>query len=349
MEIEQNIWGFTEEGEAIILYTMQNPDGSYVKLTNIGASVVAIGVPDKDGNIVDVALGYPDFIGYLNDGVSMGKSVGRFANRIAKGKFTLEGKEYTLAKNNGINHLHGGIKGFGSRLWQSRTEVNRVVFSYVSIASEERYPGEVGVEAVYDWDENHELEITYYAKSDSTTIINLTNHVYLNLKGDSCGDILSHILQLNASQYLETDNGSVPTGKYIDVEGTPMDFREEKVVGKDIEQNYSALNIGKGYDHCWVVDGWQKGKMCDVGYMYEPSTGINVDIKSTQPGVQVYTGNYLEGAGVSKVGKEYDNRDGIAIECQGFPDSINHDNFPSPVLYPDDMYEQHIIYKFSVK
>lgn len=350
MDIEQEILGFTEDGNSLVLYIMTNESGARVRLLNVGATIVSIEVPDKDGNLVDVCLGYKMANHYLTESAAMGKSVGRYANRIALGKFSLNDVNYTLATNNGVNHLHGGPKGFQSRVWTSRVETNRVVFSYVSAPGEEGFPSELGVEAVYDWSDDNELEITYYAKSeDGDTIVNLTNHAYFNLNGESSGSVLEQQLKLNCSKYLPTDNTQIPTGEFADVKGTPMDFLNSKELGSDIETDFEALKIGAGYDHAWAIDGWEKEKMCDVGELYSKESGISMSIKTTQPGVQIYTGNWLAGCGESKKGRIYQNRDGVAIECQNFPDSPNKPQFPSPVLKQGDVYEEHIVYKFSIK
>lgn len=347
--IEQNIWGFTPEGEAVVLYTMTNSGGASVQLTNIGASVVSVRVPDRSGKLDNVVLGYADFNSYFHDGPYMGKTVGRFANRIAYGRFTLDGKTYHLNQNNGGNHLHGGPMGFANRIWNSRVETDRVVFSLFSPDGDEKYPGDLWVEAVYDWNDACELEITLFAKSETPTIVNLTNHSYFNLRSEQAGGgaMLEQELQLNASRFLATDARQIPTGEYAPVVGTPMDFTSPKPLGRDIEADYEPLRIGAGYDHCWVVDDWEKGKLCDVGALSDAVSGRRMVIRSTQPGVQIYTGNWLKGCPPGPEGQEIENRDGVAIECQGFPDSPNIPEFPSPVLRPDDVYEQTIIYHFQ--
>lgn len=350
MNIEQQAVSFTEAGEAIVVYTMTNKSGARVRVINVGAAIVSIEVPNKDGELVDVALGFKMPEAYLTESAAMGKSVGRYANRIANGKFELNGVQYTLATNNGPNSLHGGPTGFQYRVWTSRVETDRVVFSYVSAPNEENFPSELGVEVVYDWSDDNELEITYYAKSeDGDTIVNLTNHSYFNLNGESNSDILDHVLQFNCSKYLPTDQSQIPTGELADVAGTPMDFTYPKALGAEIEADFEALKIGAGYDHCWVVDGWESGKMCEVGSLYGPQSGIVMEIKSTQPGAQLYTGNWLKGCGTSKSDHVYENREGVAIECQNFPDSPNKPDFPSPILRKGDTYKETIIYKFSTK
>lgn len=349
MEIEQNVWGFTPEGEAIILYTMRNAHGGEVKLTNIGASIVSVVVPDKEGNMADVALGYQDPNSYFYDGPAMGKTPGRYANRIANGTFVLDGIEYRLPINNGPNHLHGGPEGFANKLWAGRVEVNRIVFSFISPDQDQGYPSEISVEVVYDWNDDYELEITYLAKSKESTVVNLTNHAYFNLAGEDSGSVLNHTLKLNSDNYLPTDNTQIPTGEIAPVEGTPMDFRVAKALGEDIDADFEALKIGAGYDHCWVINDYSKGRMNEVGELYDAQSGRLLTISSTQPGVQVYTGNYLKGSAAAKGDRKYDNRDGVAIECQGFPNAPNQPNFPSQRLDPDQTYKEQITYKFSVR
>lgn len=347
--IEQQIWGFTPEGEAVILYTMTNSKGEQVKLSNIGAGIISITVPDRAGNMANVTLGYDNFMSYFGDGPCMGKTPGRFANRIGRGLFTLDGVEYRLACNNGPNHLHGGPTGFANRLWTGRVETDRVVFSYLSPSGEENYPGDLSVEVCYDWNDDAELEMTYYAKTSAKTVVNLTNHAYFNLRGEDAGPgaMLDQELQLDAVNFLWYDNGCVPTGEFTPVKGTPMDFTSPKPIGKDISADYEPIKIGAGYDQCWVVDGYEKDKLTHCGYLFDPVSGRRMDISSTQPGVQVYTGNWLQGSPRSISGKYYENRAGVALECQGFPDSPNKPEFPSSVLEPGDTYKETIIYKFS--
>ncbi|MDR0955330.1 MAG: galactose mutarotase [Rikenellaceae bacterium] len=349
MDIEQQVWGFTPEGEAVILYTMTNASGAYVKLTNLGATIVAVGVPDRAGKIADVALGYNNFTDYAFDGNYFGKTVGRFANRIAEGRFTLDGKTYRVAVNNGRNHLHGGIKNFGEVIWEGRVEKNRVVFGYVSPDGDEGYPANLGVEVIYDWSNDCELEITYLAKSDAPTLVNLTNHVYFNLSGEGSGDILSQVLQMNASRYLPTDDGSIPLGEPAPVAGTPMDFTSPKPIGRDIDStDFEQIRFGSGYDHFWVIDGWEPGKLVQAARVSDPASGRRLEVLTTQPGFMFYSGNHLGGSGHTKSGVPVAPRSGYAIECQYYPDSPNRPEYPSVVLNPDDTYEQHILFRFGV-
>ncbi len=349
MEIRQEIWGISESGEPIIRYTMTNVHGESVVLCNYGGAVVELNVRDKDGSIADVVLGYDRWESYISDGPYMGKSVGRYANRIARGRFELDGKEYRLAVNNGPNSLHGGPTGIANRVWGARVEGNRVVFNYLSASGEEGFPGELHIEVCYDWDDDANLIITYFARSDQNTVISLTNHSYFNLMGHASGSILdTHSLQLNCHKWLPTDNTQIPTGKLDDVSGTPMDFLNPVVVGSRINDDYEPLKIGAGYDHCWAVDGYEDGsKILPVGELYCQQSGRRMSISSSLPGVQIYSGNWLGGSPQGKGGVEYVDRGGIAIECQAFPDSPNKPEFPSTVLQAGSIYEVAIVYSFS--
>lgn len=347
MEIEQQVWGFTPEGEAIILYTMRNNTGASVQLTNIGASIIAINVPDKNGNMADVALGYKEPLSYFSDSPFMGKIAGRYANRIANGVFTLDGKEYRLAQNNGINHLHGGVKGFSNRLWESSVEGDNVVFKLTSEDGDQGYPAELHAEIVYSWDEKCRLSIRLLAKSDAPTIVNLTNHAYFNLAGENSGSVLGQTLVLNSDLYLPTDSTLIPTGAKDEVAGTPMDFRSAKPLGEDIDADFDAIKFGAGYDVCYVVNDWNKGIMGYAGTLADPISGRTMRIESTQPAVQIYTGNFLQGAPNGKSGRPYLNRDGVAIECQGMPDAPNKPQFPSQRIDKGELYDQSIVYAFS--
>ncbi|MDR2886051.1 MAG: galactose mutarotase, partial [Rikenellaceae bacterium] len=292
MTIEQNIWGFTEDGEAVVLYTLRNASGAEVRLTNIGAAIVGVTVPDKAGNMKDVCLGYPDWKSWFHDGPAMGKTPGRYANRIALGRFTLDGVQYQLACNNGPNALHGGPNGFHNRLWTGRVETDRVVFSYLSADGEEGYPGELGAEVVYDWDDDYNLEITYFARSNAATVVNLTNHAYFNMAGEDAGSVQDNTLKIYATHWLPTDDTQIPTGEIAPVAGTPMDFTRAKPIGRDIEADFGALKIGHGYDHCWMVDNYKErgeldSRLRDVALLADPASGRSLLVRSTQPAAQV--------------------------------------------------------------
>lgn len=350
MEIEQNIWGFTAEGEAIVLYKMTNAGGASVKLTNIGATVVSVEVPDRDGRLANVALGYDDFKSYFGDGPCMGKTVGRFANRIRGAKFTLDGVEYRLSANcsEGRHHTHGGgINGFANKIWESRVETDRVVFSLFSPDGDQGYPGDLNAEVVYDWSDDCELEITYYAKTTAPTIINLTNHSYFNLQGEDRPGAMDQLLQINGSKYLRYDADCVCTGELVDVKGTPMDFSEPKALSAEIDADYEPLRFGSGYDQSWAIDGYEKGKLSEAGVLYDPQSGRRMRIRTTQPSIHIYAGNYLEGCPQSISGHPYGRRAGVAIECQAYPNSPNCPGFPSTVLRPGEIYNEKIVFRFE--
>lgn len=349
MEIEQKVWGMTPDAEPIVLYTMTNSKGESIALSSLGAGVVAINVKDRNGVIDDVALGYGEAMSYMGDGPCMGKTPGRFANRIAKGSFTLNGKEYQLAVNNGPNHLHGGPKGFCNRVWEGRVETNRVIFSLHSADGDENYPGALYVEVVYDWNDQSEMEVTLLARGDSDTIVNLTNHTYLNLAGHNSGSVLDEELQLFASRYLPSDETLIPTGSFDRVEGTPMDFTSPKRIGTDIKEDFPALKNGKGYDNSYIIDNWEAGKMNRACRLHDPKSGRTLEMSTTQQIVHIYTGNWLAGSPLNKAGRNYNDYDGIAIECQAMPDAPNQPNFPSVVLKAGELYEHHIVWKFSAE
>ena len=347
MDIEQKVAGFTPEGDAVIVYTMRNSKGGEVELCHMGAAMVGIRVPDREGHIDDLALGYENRMDYVTEGPCMGKVPGRYANRIAKGHFELDGKEYHLAINNGPNALHGGPTGFHKSLWEGRVEENRVVFAIDSPDGHEGYPSDLYVEAVYDWDDDNRLELTLLAQTNGATVINLTNHAYFNLAGAGNGDIKGHTLRLNASHYLPTDQTLVPTGELRSVEGTPMDFRTAKPIGRDMEKQFDALLFGKGYDNCWPIDGFSEGKVQEAALLADPTTGRTMRVLTDQPSVQVYTGNWLSGCPMGKGGKRYGDYSGVAIECQGYPDAPNKPHFPSQVLRKGERYERHIVFEFG--
>ena len=348
MKINKEIWGKTPCGEEILLYTIQNEKGAFVRLSSVGAGIVSIVVPDKDGKLADVVLGYPDPMSYFADGPCAGKCPGRFANRIALGKFTLNGVEYTLPINNGPNHLHGGPAGFQNKVWESRIEGDAVEFMYFSEDGEAGYPGNLKVVARYEWSEDNALKLFLTARTDKDTVVNLTNHAYFNLNGEGNGDILSHELKLNASVYLPTDDTLIPVGEPDPVAGTPMDFQEFKKIGAEIKEDFPALNYGKGYDNCWIIDGYEPGQLQAAAKLYAPESGRLLEVFTTQPAVQIYTGNWLAGSPVAKCGRSYFDYEGVAIECQHCPDSPNKPDYPTTVLKPGEDYEEAIIWQFSV-
>ena len=337
----------TYDGD-ITLFTLTNASGASVTLSTLGAGITAIRVPDSNGVLADVALGYKNPADYNNDGPCAGKTPGRYANRIARGKFTLAGKEYQLPINNGPNCCHGGDGGFQNKIWNGRFIGDGIRFDYTSADGEEGFPGQVHAAVTYRWNDRNELAIEFSASADSKTIINLTNHAYFNLEGHNAGSVLEHELQLNADRWLPTDDTLIPTGEIAAVEGTPMDFRTPKTLGRDIREDFPALRYGKGYDNCWVLNDWQKHRLTRAAVLKAPRSGRILEVETTQPAVQIYTGNWFTGSSpVNKDGRTYDDNDGVAIECQGMPDAPNHHNFPSQILGPGELYTQFIIFRFK--
>lgn len=333
----------------ITLLTLTAPSGASVTLSTLGAGVVAVNVPDRDGHLGDVALGYADPASYIGDGPAAGKCPGRYANRIALGRFTLDGKTYDLPVNNGPNSLHGGPDGFHNRNWSILSAAaDKVEFSLVSPDGDAGYPGRLTVKASYEFT-GDELRLTLEAVTDAPTVVNLTNHTYWNLNGHGAGTATGHLLQLNASRYLPTDDTLVPTGELAEVAGTPMDFTAPKEFGRDMKADFDALRFGKGYDNCWAIDSYIPGMMRAAAVLESPTTGRVLEVSTDQPGVQVYGGNWLEGSPTGKDGAVYHDYDAIAIECQDFPDAPNKPSFPPTVLRPGDRYCRHINFRFITR
>ena len=330
-------------------YTLTNKSGASVVLSSVGAAIVAINVPDREGKLADVVIGYPKPESYFGDGPCSGKCPGRYANRIALGKFALDGVEYTLPINNGPNHLHGGPEGFQNKDWESRQDGNAVEFMYFSADGEAGYPGNLKVVARYEWDDDNRLQLTFTAQTDKATVVNLTNHAYFNLDGEGSGTVLNHMLRLNASEFLPTTESLIPLGESVPVAGTPMDFVNAKPIGRDIKADFDPLRIAKGYDHCFVLDGWMEGQLVEAAELWSEKSGRSVKIYTTQPGIQIYTGNYLEGCPEGMDGHVYHDYDAVALECQHFPDSPNKPDYPSTVLLPGEVFEQAIIWQFGIK
>ena len=349
MDIQKSLWGKGPDGKEIFKYRLTNASGAYIELSSVGAGIVAVVVPDRDGKLGDVVIGYSDPALYFGDGPCAGKCPGRYANRIAKGKFTLDGVEYPLPINNGPNHLHGGPDGFQNRVWDSRIDGDAVEFMYFSEDGEMGYPGNLKVVARYEWTEDNEIRLTFTAQTDKATVVNLTNHTYFNLDGEGSGTINNHILKLNASEFLPTDSTLIPEGESAPVAGTPMDFVNGKPIGRDQFADFTPLKYGKGYDHCFVIDGYTPGQLQQAAELYSEKSGRVVTVTTTQPGVQIYAGCWLEGCPVGKSGRAYHDYDAVAIECQHFPDSPNEPDYPSTVLRPGETFEEAIIFAFSVK
>lgn len=332
----------------IELYKLENASGAWVELSNLGAGIIGVGVPDRNGKIENIALSYKNPADYLNDGPCMGKCPGRYANRITHGKLSIDGKNYQLALNCGPNHLHGGPNGFQNQLWRVKLLTDGIEFSYLSDNGEENYPGKLSVKAIYKWSEQNSLSIQFIAETDAKTVVNLTNHTYWNLRGADFGSALSHELKIKSSKWLPTDESLSPLGMLADVAETPMDFRNFKQLATDINADFDALKFGKGYDNCWAFDGWHKGLLIkDAVILRDKESGRMITIDTDQPGTQVYTGNWLDGCPHNNSDRCYNDYDGVAIEAQGFPDAPNINNFPSQLLSPGEKYKRIIIYNFK--
>lgn len=349
MKIERKTFGKTKEGAREIgvdLFTLSNSHGMKVAVTNYGAIVVSLFVPDRNGNVDDIVLGYETLDEYIENSPYFGAIVGRYGNRIAKGKFELTGRVYQLALNDGNNHLHGGIKGFDKVVWDAEpVEENDAVgvkLTYLSKDGEEGYPGNLSCTVTYLLTEQNELKVIYSATTDKDTPVNLTHHSYFNLAGQGERDILEHELLLNADKFTPVDSELIPTGELKPVEGTPMDFTVPKTIGKDIN------NVEGGYDHNFVVNNGS-GSSVLAAQVYEPTTGRVMEIYTTEPGIQFYSGNFLDGTITGKDGRVYEKHFGFCLETQHFPDSPNKPQFPSTILRPGETYTQETVHKFYAK
>lgn len=338
------------DGKEVVLLTLLNTNGNTVKLTNYGATVVWIEVPDRDGKLENVTFGYETLDGYLNGDPYFGSIVGRYANRIANGKFEIDGIEYNLAINNGVNSLHGGPGGWHSVVWdyeiiEEDGKEPVVKFSYNSPDMEEGYPGNMLIEVEYTWNDSNELVISYNCTTDKKTVLNITNHAYFNLKGAGNGDILDHELQIKASEFTPVNQDLIPLGENIPVEGTPFDFREPHKVGERIGEDYEQLILGLGYDHNFVLDNMEEVD----AVVYESTTGRLMEVLTDQPGVQFYCGNFLDGTQIGHGGKAYIHRGGLCLETQHYPDSPNQPAFPSTIVEPGKAFTSKTVYRFSVR
>ena len=348
LTISKAVFGETPNGQADI-YTLTNKNGIEAKITNYGAILVSLKTPDKTGKMGDIVLGFDSLPGYLGPHPYFGATVGRYANRIAKGKFTLNDQTYSLATNNGENHLHGGPGGFGRQTWTAEEvksdDAVGVKLTYISADMEEGYPGKMIAETTYWLNNKDELKMDYTATSDKTTVVNLTNHSYFNLKGT--GDILDHQLMIKSEAITAVDASLIPTGVLMPVEGTPFDFRTASAVGARIDDDHEQIKIGGGYDHNYVIKKETTG-MELIAYIYETSTGRVLELFSEEPGVQFYSGNFLNGSQKGK-GQIYEYRSGLCLETQHFPDSPNQSDFPSATLKAGERYNTSTMWRFSVR
>ncbi|WP_330924915.1 aldose epimerase family protein [Candidatus Sororendozoicomonas aggregata] len=350
MNISQDVFGKSRFNETVNRYTLNNSHGTQVAILNLGGIIQSLFTRDKQGKLSDIVLGCNTVAGYEEQQAYLGAIAGRFANRISNGQLTINGKDYQLARNNGKHHLHGGHKGFNSCLWSAATKQQSnavtVTLTYLSKEGEEGYPGNLKLQVSYTLNERNELHIDYQATTDAITVVNLTNHSYFNLRG--YGSCLNHQLELRADHYLPTDATAIPTGELAPVKGTPMDFRITKALGRDIDKADQQLLQAKGYDHCWVFAQADERpiKPQQFAIVSEPEHGRRMEVFTTHPGVQLYSGNYLDGT-PSKSGQCYRNWEGFCLETQHFPDSPNHPHFPSTLLHPQETYSHQTIFRFS--
>lgn len=345
-------FGKTPDGQEVSLFTLKNQSGMEVKITNYGGTITSIKVKDRHGKFGDVVLGFDTLDGYVSktNTAYFGALIGRYANRIAKGTFNLDGHDYHVPTNDGPNALHGGLRGFDKRVWEVRsapTDQPSLELHYVSRDGEEGFPGNLSVTVRYSLGDANDLRIDYSATTDKDTVLNLTNHSYFNLSGPGSGDILHHKLTLAADRFTPIDSTLIPTGTLQDVAGTPLDFRTPAIVGSRIKQDNDQLKFAKGYDHNFVLNHSEK-ELALAAMVEDPHSGRVMEVFTTQPGIQFYSGNFLNGT-VHGIGGVYKFRSALCLETQHFPDSPNHPNFPSTVLKPGDEFHQTTIYRFSTE
>jgi aldose 1-epimerase len=345
-------WGTTADGTAVELFTMRNPGGMEVRVATLGGIITALRVPDRGDAFDDVVLGHDAVAGYQPNPTFFGCLVGRYANRIAAGTFTLDGASYTLARNNGPNHLHGGNKGWNQAVWRAepfeRPREVGVVLSHTSPDGDEGYPGSVSAQVTYTLTDGNELRVDYQAITDKATVINLSQHSYFNLAGARANDVLGHELMLNAAAFTPVDDTLIPTGEIAPVAGTPFDFTSPTRIGARIDQTNVQLQRGRGYDHNFVLTRQGDG-LSLAARVHEPITGRTLEISTTEPGIQFYSGNFLDGTITGKGGRTYGHRAGFCLETQHFPDSPNQPNFPSTVLRPGEQYRSSTVFAFGVR
>ncbi len=350
--VSEEVFGTLPDGRAVKIFTLTNKNGLEARVTDYGAILVSMKTPDASGELADITLGYDTLEGWLGNSSYFGATVGRFGNRIRDGKFTLDGKEYTLATNNepgGIaSHLHGGLKGFDQVLWSGvPIGDDGVEFTYLSKDGEEGYPGNLTVKVVYMLTDDDELVWRATATTDSPTIVNIVHHSYWNLSGDPTTSINDHLLELAAPHYLPTNPGLIPTGEVAPVAGTPMDFTKPTAIGARVDEDFEALKLGGGYDHCWVLEKGEGVRL--AARLKDPRSGRVMEVHTNQPGIQFYGGNFLDGTVTGKGGVKYTRRSGLCLETEGFPDSPNQPSFPSPVLHPGETYQHAMIHRFSAE
>lgn len=346
------LFGHMPDGAAVEVFTLTNHNGLEIRTVPYGAAIVSIRVPDRDGRLGDVVLGFNSLDGYLTPPPYFGAVVGRYGNRIATGRFTLDGHAYQLATNNGANHLHGGNKGFDKKLWQAEPFEcdghTGVTYSYTSVDGEEGYPGTLRARVSYTLTSANELTIDYEATTDKATPVNLTQHSYFNLSGEGSGDILAHELTIDADRYTPVDATQIPTGELAAVDRTPFDFRTPSAIGARIDADDAQLRTGKGYDHNWVLNAGGTSAPHHAARLVDPATGRTLDVSTTEPGLQFYSGNFLDGTLIGQSGHAYPARSALCLETQHFPDSPNHPNFPSTILRPGERLQSKTVWTFGV-
>ena len=352
VSITKSLYGITKDNKKVNLYSFKTENGMQVDIINYGGIITSLKVPDKKGEIKDIVLGYNKLEDYITESPYFGSIIGRYGNRIAKGKFNLNGTEYELATNNDENHLHGGNIGFDKVIWKSETKIDSnsssLILKYLSTDMEEGYPGNLDTTVIYEIKNDNSIEITYQAKTDKTTIVNLTQHSYFNLSGDFNQSILNHKIKINADQFLPVNKSLIPTGDKLDVSMTPFDFRNFKKIEKDINVDDLQLNYGNGYDHCWVLNDSENGYRF-IASAFDEESGRLMEVYSDQPGLQFYTGNFLDGSLPQKKEGFYNFRSGFCLETQHFPNSPNQSDFPSVILNPNETYYSKTSYKFKIK
>jgi aldose 1-epimerase len=351
--IKEEVFRGTFKGKPTALFTLKNKKGVVAQITNFGAKIVSIYVPDRKGNLADIILGYETIDEYIKGDAYFGAICGRYANRIANGKFKIDGKEYQLPVNNGPNSLHGGPEGFHNQVFDAKGVENTpngeaVVMTYISKDGEMGYPGTLTLKVTYQLTEKNELRLNFTATTDKATHVNICSHGYFNLSGEGSSSILDHELMINANHFTPISDVVIPTGELKSVTETPMDFTKPVAIGKRINDKYDQLTFGNGYDHNWVLNK-KPGEPGLAAICYDPSTGRKMEVFTTQPGVQFYSGNWLNGSPKGKGGKPYGVRSGLCLETQNFPDSPNQSSFPSTLLSPGETYNHTCIYQFSVK
>ncbi|MEM9823609.1 MAG: aldose epimerase family protein [Bacteroidota bacterium] len=349
-DIQKTVFGQLTDGREAHLYTLSNRQGMQARISNYGGILVALLVPDEKGEPADVVLGFDQLASYEKPHPSFGTTVGRYANRIAKGQFTLNGKSHQLALNNGANHLHGGLLGFDKKLWTAQTEEDdkeqRLILEYLSVDGEEQYPGNLKVKVTYALNEANELSIHYEATTDQSTVVNFTHHSYFNLAGQNQGNILDHQLQVLADSTTEVGSGLIPTGRLTEVNDTPFDFRKATAIGARIQEENEQLKLGNGYDHNWVIRDWDQSLRL-AATLFDPNSGRYMEVQTTEPGIQVYTANWLSDELKGKGDQPFQPYQGICLETQHYPDSPNHPHFPTTALHPGETYRQTTVYRFS--